>query len=238
MSVMVSQITSFTNLYSIIYSDTDQRKHQSSTSLAFVGEFTSHHWIPNTKGQQCGKCFHLMVSSWMTNFMEQNLPHINGKYVYGFHTITNYIITPIYTWQLDNDSSVVNMWSGSIYSDDYNDQSCQMTEHWVHFDLKYQYWHGCLVSMQYGNSPFTEVEHQQNMGHLDSRVKYGFIICSEWVMDIALMMYNINNFYVNLWKLDPVCEIRGIICKIKVDNVPYLQQTFCTNPTMQQSHIP
>ena len=28
------------------------------------GEFTSDLWIPHTKGQQCGKCFHLMTSSW------------------------------------------------------------------------------------------------------------------------------------------------------------------------------
>ena len=28
------------------------------------GEFTGHRWIPRTKGQQRGKCFHLMTSSW------------------------------------------------------------------------------------------------------------------------------------------------------------------------------
>ena len=33
---MASQITSLTIVYSIVYSDVDQRKHQSSTSLAFV----------------------------------------------------------------------------------------------------------------------------------------------------------------------------------------------------------
>ena len=36
MGPMVSQITSLTVVYSIIYSDADQRKHQSSASLAFV----------------------------------------------------------------------------------------------------------------------------------------------------------------------------------------------------------
>ena len=36
MSVMASQITSLTIVYSTIYSSADQRKHQSSTSLAFV----------------------------------------------------------------------------------------------------------------------------------------------------------------------------------------------------------
>ena len=36
MGTMASQITSPTNVYSIVYSGADQRKHQSSTSLAFV----------------------------------------------------------------------------------------------------------------------------------------------------------------------------------------------------------
>ena len=36
MAVIVSQITSLTIVYSIVYSDADQRKRQSSASLAFV----------------------------------------------------------------------------------------------------------------------------------------------------------------------------------------------------------
>ena len=43
MGTMASQITSITIVFSIVYSDTDQRKHQSSASLAFMwavpGEF-------------------------------------------------------------------------------------------------------------------------------------------------------------------------------------------------------
>ena len=38
MGVISSQITSLTIVYSIVYSDADQRKHQSSASLAFVRE--------------------------------------------------------------------------------------------------------------------------------------------------------------------------------------------------------
>ena len=37
---MATQITSLTVVYSTVYSDADQRKHQSSASLAFVWEFT------------------------------------------------------------------------------------------------------------------------------------------------------------------------------------------------------
>ena len=36
MGAITSQITSLTIVYSIVYSDADQRKHQSSVSLAFV----------------------------------------------------------------------------------------------------------------------------------------------------------------------------------------------------------
>ena len=36
MGAMASQITSLTIVYSTVYSDADQRKHQSSASLAFV----------------------------------------------------------------------------------------------------------------------------------------------------------------------------------------------------------
>ena len=41
------------------------KKHQSSASLALCGEFTGDRWIPRTNGQQRGKCFHLMTSSWV-----------------------------------------------------------------------------------------------------------------------------------------------------------------------------
>ena len=38
MGAIASQITGLTIVYSIVYSDADQRKHQSSASLAFVRE--------------------------------------------------------------------------------------------------------------------------------------------------------------------------------------------------------
>ena len=63
MTTMASQITSLTVVYSTVYSDADQRKHQSSASLAFVCGIHLDRWIPRTKGQLRGKCFHLMTSS-------------------------------------------------------------------------------------------------------------------------------------------------------------------------------
>ena len=65
MTTISSQITSLTVVYSTVYSDTDKKKHQSSASLAFVWGIHRYRWIPRTKGQLRGKCFHLMTSSWL-----------------------------------------------------------------------------------------------------------------------------------------------------------------------------
>ena len=64
MGAMASQITKPTVVSSTVYSGADQRKHQSSASLAFVRGI--HRWPVNscTKGQYRGKCFHLMMSLW------------------------------------------------------------------------------------------------------------------------------------------------------------------------------
>ena len=64
MSAMASQIISLTIVYSIVYSDEDQRKHQSSASQTF--ERGIHRWPANSphKGPVTRKCFHLMTSSW------------------------------------------------------------------------------------------------------------------------------------------------------------------------------
>ena len=63
-TTVASQITSLTVVYSTVYSDADQRTHQSSASLAFVWGIHRDRSIPRTKGQLRGKCFHLMTSSW------------------------------------------------------------------------------------------------------------------------------------------------------------------------------
>ena len=65
MTKIASQITSLTVVFSTVYSEADQRKHQSSASLAFVWGIHRPRWIPRTKGQLRGKCFHLMTSSWV-----------------------------------------------------------------------------------------------------------------------------------------------------------------------------
>ena len=40
------------------------RKHQSSASWPLCEELTGDRWIPSTNGQERGKCFHWMTSSW------------------------------------------------------------------------------------------------------------------------------------------------------------------------------
>ena len=66
MGAMASQITSLTIVYSTIYSGADQRKHQSSASLAFVRGIQQ--WPVNSppKWPVTRKCFHLMMSSYST----------------------------------------------------------------------------------------------------------------------------------------------------------------------------
>ena len=65
MGATVSQITSLTIVYFTIYPGADQINHQSSASPAFVWGLTGDWWIPHTKGQLRGWCFHLMTSSWL-----------------------------------------------------------------------------------------------------------------------------------------------------------------------------
>ena len=94
MTTIVFKITSLTVVYSTVQLDVDQRKHQSSASLAFVWEIHRDRWIPRTKGQLRGKCFHLMTSWWCmkyrydktngTPFFGENIIHaeslFTGKY--------------------------------------------------------------------------------------------------------------------------------------------------------------
>ena len=49
MGAIVSQITSLAIAYSTVYSGADQRKDQSTASLAFVWDI--RRWIPRTNGQ-------------------------------------------------------------------------------------------------------------------------------------------------------------------------------------------
>ena len=102
MTTMATQISSLTVVYSIVYSDADQRKHQSSASLSFVREIHRDRWIPRTNGQLRGKCFHLMTSSWLErtydcpraiivtlNHMTENDQRLNSRH-FSIHICDEY----------------------------------------------------------------------------------------------------------------------------------------------------
>ena len=78
MATIASQITRLTVVYSTVYSDAGQRKHQSSASLAFVWGIHRDRWIPRTKGLFRGKCFHLMTSSWIWLTLQSGLTHFSN----------------------------------------------------------------------------------------------------------------------------------------------------------------
>ena len=98
MGVMVSQITSLTIAYSTIYSGTDQRKHQSSASPAFVRG--SHHWPVNSphRWPVMPKIFHLMTSSCVCEITNLSYYCLNTIHIYG--------IMPINMWLLQNNQFI------------------------------------------------------------------------------------------------------------------------------------
>ena len=64
MGTIASQITSLTIVYSSLYSGEIKENIKALRHWPLCGEFTGDRWIPRTNGQLCGKCFHLMTSSW------------------------------------------------------------------------------------------------------------------------------------------------------------------------------
>ena len=64
MGAIASQITSLTIVYSTVYSDADQRKHQSSASLAFVRGI--HRWPVNFPTQRASNAEN--VSTWRRHY--------------------------------------------------------------------------------------------------------------------------------------------------------------------------
>ena len=90
MGTVASQIISLTIVYSIVYSDTDQRKHQSSTSLAFV--WGIHRWPVNSphKWPVTQKIFPfddviMILYDWVTVLGVKELHHDNDIAWASFH---------------------------------------------------------------------------------------------------------------------------------------------------------
>ena len=96
--VIASQITSLTIVYSNVYSDADQRKHQSPASLAFVrgihrGPVNSPHKWSLTR-----KCFHLMTSS--CSEVTPHSWHTRSKYGVSFMILMYVIYLTLVTLML------------------------------------------------------------------------------------------------------------------------------------------
>ena len=64
MTMLASQITSLTVVYSIVYSGVHKKNIKAPRHWPLCGKFTGDRWISRTNGQLRGKCFHLMTSSW------------------------------------------------------------------------------------------------------------------------------------------------------------------------------
>ena len=62
MGEITSQITSLSTVYLPVYSGTENIKAPRHWPLC--EEITGDRWIPHINGQQRGKCFHLMTTSW------------------------------------------------------------------------------------------------------------------------------------------------------------------------------
>ena len=107
MDAMTSQITSLTIVYSTVHSGADQRKHQSSASLAFVRGI--HRWPVNSphKWPVTRKCFHLMTSSWTHSSLEIGLHKPTHPRIYNL-TKTRCELAPAYKQTRDMVSTLPN----------------------------------------------------------------------------------------------------------------------------------
>ena len=63
-SVVASQITCVSSVCSTVCSGGNKEIIKAPRHWPLCGEFTRYPWIPLTKGQSHGKCFHLIMSTW------------------------------------------------------------------------------------------------------------------------------------------------------------------------------
>ena len=96
MGAMATQITSFTIAYSSVYSGADQRKHQSSASLAFVRGI--HRWPMNSphKGSVTRKVFSFDVVIMPKAKTWQHQQHIFWRDI-----LYGWLCVPVCVWKPD-----------------------------------------------------------------------------------------------------------------------------------------
>ena len=101
MSMMASQITSLTIVYSTVYSGADQRNIKAQRYWPLCGEFTGDRWIPRTKGQLRGKYLDDVIMIFDTPTLRHH--HLLLGYSMGFNwipRINGYFFNKQYILQL------------------------------------------------------------------------------------------------------------------------------------------
>ena len=137
---IASQITSLTIAYSNVYSGADQRKHQSSASLAFVrgihrGPVDAPHKWPVTR-----ECFHLTTSSYSAR-IERNIRSQNWRHAYEEPHST--LDTRYARWrhQMDTFSALLALCVGNLpVTCEFPSQRPVMRSFGVFFDLRMNKW--------------------------------------------------------------------------------------------------
>ena len=146
MSAMASEIASLTIVYSTVYSGSDQRKHQSFASLAFVRKI--HRWPVNSphKGPVTQKMFPcddvIMQNNHSKTNHNKNLVHIQCDILYRDHSVywfnqwettlkfnvVSHWLCPYTEWSLSSQLAYME----SLKSENFHDANfnrCQLCRH-------------------------------------------------------------------------------------------------------------
>ena len=142
MGAIASQITSLTIVYSIVYSDADQRKHQSSASLAFVraqmasyAENVSIWWRHHVSGCSTGAVVIILLSHCQYNLTD--MAKIDG--ILAQQTESHLIFPAIYCITLVKIGCFMKHWLPNDWHECTNGvKSCRTPN-----QLNLQYWQKC-----------------------------------------------------------------------------------------------
>ena len=97
MGAIASQITSITIVYLTVYSDADERKHQSSTPLAFV--WGIHRWSVNSPHKYRNA---ENVSIWWRHHDHQQFSPLRGRWCNDWPNRSQFNLNRMYLWDISN----------------------------------------------------------------------------------------------------------------------------------------
>ena len=139
MGAIASQITSLTIVCSIVYSDADQRKHQSSASLAFVWGIHRGQMASNAENASIWWRHHdnaIIICPWVRGF----------RPLYGKVTIvfTSNLMYSLVGWYFRNESILGNLFSIQYWQYCIRTMSCKLSlADWTPWSNTYD---RCLLS--------------------------------------------------------------------------------------------